>query len=197
MNWLKLRLMTKSVTSLMKFPKDRNTLMMNTQIIWKLWWKVWLVWWNFPKTEIHLKRKMWIVWWNFPQHRNTLMSWNFPKTEIYLQIIWIVWWNFPKKEIHLQWKVWQVWWNFSKTKIHLQRTMSIVWCNFPKTEIHLWWKVSIVWWNLHQLSDSHTGCTSIPLPNHMENIKGGLVVGQWEQNGGAHWSNCRCLPPYS
>ena len=32
-------------------------------------------------------------------------------------------------------------------------------------------------WNLHQLSDSHTGCTSIPLPNHSRNIKGGLIVG--------------------
>ena len=26
----------------------------------------------------------------------------------------------------------------------------------------------------------------VPLPNHSGNIKGGLVVGQWEQNGMAH-----------
>ena len=144
-------LMMKSVTSLMKFPKDRKT-------YWNLKYTYVL---KFPKDRNILTNNLNSLM-KFPKERNTLMCWN-----------------------------------FSKTKIHLQRTMSIVWCNFPKTEIHLWWKVSIVWWNLHQLSDSHTGCTSIPLPNHMGNIKGGLVVGQWQQNGGAHWSNCRCLPPYS
>ena len=163
---------------------------------------MWLVWWNFPKTEIHLWWKVWLVWWNFPKTEIHLCAeisqtpkytyvLKFPKDRNILTNNLNSLMKFPKERNTL------MCWNFSKTKIHLQRTMSIVWCNFPKTEIHLWWKVSIVWWNLHQLSDSHTGCTSIPLPNHMGNIKGGLVVGQWQQNGGAHWSNCRCLPPYS
>ena len=225
MNWLKLRLMTKSVTSLMKFPRDRNTLMMKsvTSLM------------KFPKDRNTLTTKNVNSLMKFPTNWNTLMYWHFPKTEIHLQWkVWQVWWNFPKTKIHLQRKVSIVWWNFPKTKIYLQIIwkMWIVWWNFPKSETRLWLTVILKMWlvwcanytfptpngysylfllvlntvrykwvtmtdNLHQLSDSHTGCTSIPLPNHSRNIKGGLIVGQWQQNGGVHWSNCRCLPPYS
>ena len=53
------------------------------------------------------------------------------------------------------------------------------------------------WQSAPTNSDFHTGCTSIPSQNHPGNIKGGLIVAQWEHNGGAHWSNCRPFPPYS
>ena len=103
--------------------------------------------------------------------------------------MWLVWWNFPTTKIHLQQKVSIVWWNFPKTKIYLQIIwkMWIVWWNFPNTEIHLW--LWVIWKSVTSLMFHYQITQGI--------LRVDLVVSQWEQNGMAHWSNCRPFPPYS
>ena len=112
--------------------------------------------------------------------------------------MWLVWWNFPNTKIHLWlWVIWKMW---------------LVWCGnhtFPTSNGYSYLFLLVLntvktiqmsdhdWQSAPTNSDFHTGCTSIPSQNHPGNIKGGLIVAQWEHNGGAHWSNCRPFPPYS